>query len=247
MDITKTSVAVLESFSPTFRVFGVPYLFRDSEHYWSALAGPVGRELHESLETARLRGLCFYDAGARSFYTTEKPIYTPDDLAGLKIRVQESRSMIAMVDALGAAPTPIPWGELYTALQQGVVQGAENNPPSFFKSRHYEVCPYFTLDRHVRAPDILVIGTETWNRLSPEEQGWVQAAADHSREFQRRLWNQAEEEAFAALREAGVEIIEVDNSLFRGKLQVLIDEYREDPALAPLIDRITALSTPTAP
>jgi tripartite ATP-independent transporter DctP family solute receptor len=145
--MTKVSAAPLESFQPRFAVFGVPYIFRDDDHYWSVLEGQIGREMLLAAEAMGLRGLCYYDAGERNFYTIKTPILRPDDLRGLKIRVQPSRTAMDMVQALGGAPTPISFGELYTALQTGTVDGAENNLPSFHSSRHFEVCKHFSLDR----------------------------------------------------------------------------------------------------
>ena len=131
LDITKVSAAVLENFAPKLKVLSLPYIFTSKEHQFRVLDGPVGKELLAASRPFKLEGLCFYDAGSRSFYTIDKPLNTPEDLSGLKIRVQESATAIGMVQALGGSPTPISWGDLYTALQQGVVDGAENNPPSF--------------------------------------------------------------------------------------------------------------------
>lgn len=148
LDMTKVSAGVLENFSPSIKVFGLPYLFRDKEHAFRVLDGPVGEELLNGTEKYWLKGLGYYDSGSRSFYTIDKPIENPNDLEGLKIRVMESQTAIDMVKSFGGSPTPISWGELYTALQQGVVDGAENNPPSFYLSRHYEVCKYYIIDEH---------------------------------------------------------------------------------------------------
>ena len=137
-------------------------------------------------------------------------IKTPEDLEGLKIRVMESATAMNMVRSLGGAPTPISWGELYTALQQGIVDGAENNPPSFYTSRHYEICKYYSLNEHTAVPDILVIGTVAWNNLSEQEQKWVQEAADEATTFQRTLWQKSEAEALAAVEKAGVEVRKLD-------------------------------------
>src|SRR5687767_14484774 len=140
--MTKVSASVLEGFAPEFKVFGLPYLFRDDAHKAAVLAGPIGKEILAAPESKFMRGLCYYDSGSRSFYTKTRPIHKPDDLKGLKIRVQESPMAFALIRAFGASATPISFGELYTSLQQGVVDGAENNPPSFHLARHYEVCKY---------------------------------------------------------------------------------------------------------
>ncbi|MCL4169612.1 UNVERIFIED_CONTAM: hypothetical protein GTU68_011598, partial [Idotea baltica] len=188
LDMTKVSAAPLENFSPKTKVLSLPYIFRDEDHAWKVFAGDIGKELLVGAEKYWLRGLCFYDAGSRSFYTKDRPIRTPDDLKGLKIRVQNSQTALQMVSTLGGSPTPISFGELYTALQQGVVDGAENNAPSLYTSRHYEVCKYYSIDEHAMVPDVLLIGTNTWNRLSEQEQTWLQEAADASVTEQRKLW-----------------------------------------------------------
>ena len=145
LDMTKVSAGLLENFSPSIKVFGIPYMFKDKEHTFRVLDGPIGDELLAGTEKYWLKGLGYYDSGSRSFYTINKPIEKPNDLEGLKIRVMESQTAIDMVKSFGGSPTPISWGELYTALQQGVVDGAENNPPSFYLSRHYEVCKYYII------------------------------------------------------------------------------------------------------
>ncbi|MFN9981042.1 MAG: DctP family TRAP transporter solute-binding subunit, partial [bacterium] len=135
--ITKTSAAPLEGFVPELALFGVPYIFRNEEHYWKLINSDLGKQLLAAGETKGIRGLCYYDAGARSFYTVNRPILKPSDLGGLKIRVQQSKTAMDMVQALGGSPTPVPFGELYTALQSSMVDGAENNAPSFYTNRHY--------------------------------------------------------------------------------------------------------------
>jgi len=157
LDITKVSAAVLENFIPEYKVFSIPYIFRDKAHMFSVFDSEVGANLLLKGEKYRLRGLTFYDAGSRSFYMKENPINSPEDLVGKKIRVQKSNMAVAMVNDLGGAPTPISWGELYTALQQGVVDGAENNPPSFYTSKHFEICKFFSLDEHTSVPDVLLM------------------------------------------------------------------------------------------
>jgi tripartite ATP-independent transporter DctP family solute receptor len=221
----KTSTGPMEGFVPAIKVYGLPYLFRDSEHMWKVLKGPIGRKLLEAGTPKGLKGLCYYDAGARSFYTTERKITAPADLAGLKIRVLKSEMSRRMIEAMGGAPTPIDWGELYTSLQQGVVDGAENNSPSFFSSRHYETCKYYTLDEHLRIPDMVVISPTVWNSLSPGHQAALRQAADESVEFQRKLWKQTESENLKQVQEAGVEIIHPDKQPFVDAVQPLWQEF----------------------
>jgi tripartite ATP-independent transporter DctP family solute receptor len=237
LDMTKVSAAIMENFVPEMSVFGLPYLFRDGEHYWRVLDGPIGAALLSRSEPKLLRGLCYYDSGSRNFYTRSKPIRTPDDLVGLKIRVMNSATAIAMVKAMGGAPTPIAWGELYSALAQGTVDGAENNPPSFTSNKHYEVCKHFTLDGHTRIPDVVLIGTKTWGRLSPEIREWVQQAADDSSEFQRQLWRAETARSLEKAQAEGVTIYEVDLAPFEAKVAPMLEEV-ENPAVRSLVSQI---------
>ncbi|MEO1096713.1 MAG: TRAP transporter substrate-binding protein [Bacteroidota bacterium] len=243
LDITKVSAAVMENFAPNYQVLSLPYIFRDREHGYTVLDGEVGQQLLEEGEKYRLKGLCFYDAGSRSFYTKEKPINSPVDLRGLKIRVQKSKTAVNMVEQLGGSPTPISWGELYTALQQGVVDGAENNPPSFYFSRHYEVCKYYTINEHTAVPDVLLIGTATWNRLSNQEQKWLKKAAMSSAKYQRQLWQESEKESLAEVQKAGVEIIYPPKEPFAEKVKEMYEGYRQKKELAKLIERIQSSHT----
>lgn len=224
--MTKVSTAQLESFVPDMKVFGIPYVFRNDEHRWKVLNGEIGKKLLLSGEKFYLRGMCYYDAGSRSFYTKDRPVYVPSDLNGLKIRVMKSITSMKMVQALGGSATPIPWGELYTSLQQGVVDGAENNPPSFYLSRHYEVCKYYSLDEHTSVPDILIMSTVVWNSLSEQEQKWLQDAVDESVIIQKKLWSEASDEALKAVQEAGVEVIFPDKSLFQKSVKEMHESYR---------------------
>ncbi|HOX87167.1 MAG TPA: TRAP transporter substrate-binding protein [bacterium] len=238
--MTKVSTAPMESFVPEMVIFGIPYVFRDDDHRWRVLNSAVGQRLLLAGETVFLRGLCFYDAGSRSFYVKDKPIETPADLGGLKIRVMKSITSVKMIQALGGSSTPIPWAELYTALQQGVVDGAENNPPSFHLSRHYEVCRYYSLDEHTSIPDILLISTTVWNSLTPQEQRWLQQAVDESVVHQRRLWTEACEEALRTVQEAGVVVTRPDKEPFRQAVQPMHESYRGTP-IYDLIQEIAAL------
>lgn len=237
LDMTKVSVGVLENFAPKMKVLGLPFLFRDRQHAFNVLDGPIGQQLLDDGEKYWLKGLGYYDAGSRSFYT-KKPIRTPEDLKGQKIRVMESVTAMDMVRGLGGSPTPISWGELYTALQQGVVDGAENNPPSFYLSRHYEVCKFYTLNEHTVLPDVLLAGTHLWEKLSKEEQNWLKQAVETSVVYQRKLWLVAENEALEAVQEAGVEIIRPDKTLFSDKIKDSYNKYKEDPDLFDLIQKI---------
>ena len=247
LGLTKVSAAVLESFAPDFKVLSMPYLFRDREHAFAVLDGEIGRRLLVSSEAALLRGLTFYDAGSRSFYTRDRPIRSPEDLVGLKIRTQESATAMGMVRALGGAATPIAWGELYTALQQGVVDGAENNPPSFHLSRHYEVARYYSLDEHTSVPDVLLVSTGVWQRLNEDQRQWLQSAADESATFQRELWREAEQEALKAVKEAGVEVARPDKAPFQAAVRELLKGQRDVAAMYAEIQAVGQKPAETGP
>jgi tripartite ATP-independent transporter DctP family solute receptor len=234
--MTKTSSAPMEGFVSQMQVFGIPYLFRDAEHFWKVCNGPIGKKLLLSGESKRLRGLCYYDAGARSFYAA-KAIHQPSDLAGMKIRVQNSIMSMKMVQAMGGAPTPIPWGELYTALDQGVVDGAENNSPSFRTSRHYEVCEYYSLDEHTRLPDILIISTRVWSHLAPEQQRILQEAVEESVTYQRQIWTEAEAADLQIVQEGGAKIVRPDLEPFRVSVQPVWKQF-EGTEIGDLIRQI---------
>lgn len=239
--ITKVSAAVMESFTENFQVLGLPYVFRSAEHSYNVLDGDIGQELLLSTERYNIRGLCFYDAGARSFYTIDKPVSSPEDLVGLKIRVMKSQTAMSLVKAMGGSPTPISWGELYTALQSGVVDGAENNPPSFYTSRHYEVCKNYIINEHTRVPDVMIISTVVWNSLNEQEKEWLQEAANESVVEQRKYWAESEAESLKKVKEAKVSVTYPEKEPFAEKVQDLLDGYKSQPELYELIQRIQAV------
>jgi len=214
LDMTKVSTSPLEAFVPVMKIFSLPYVFRSKEHAHRVLDSAIGAQLLESTDVARLRGLGYYDAGSRSFYMVDSPVETPGDLKGQKIRVMKSQTAVKMVAALGGSATPIAWGELYTALQQGVVDGAENNPPSFYLSRHYETCKYYALNEHTTVPDILLMSLRSWNSLNAEQKGWLQKAVRDSVTHQRVLWEESTNLALAEVEAAGVVITRPDKQPF---------------------------------
>jgi len=242
LDMTKVSVATLENFAPKTRILGLPYLFESREHAFEVLDGPIGQTLLDNAEQFRLKGLGYYDAGFRSFYTEKEAVTAPEDLKGLKIRVMESITAMDMVKSLGGSPTPISWGELYTSLQQGVVDGAENNLPSFYLSKHYEVCPYYSLDEHTFSPDVLIVGTQFWDVLSEQEKGWLDKAVKKSLEHQRKLWAESEAEALEKIKEAGVEISYPDKKPFIEMTTEMYRAYEEDKELNNMIEQIKSLA-----
>lgn len=218
LSMTKVSASSLEGFVPEIKVYSLPYLIRDREHYWRVLNSDIGQSLLDKTKVARLKGLGYFDAGSRSFYTVDTPIHTPDDLTGKKIRVLNSPTSMATVNALGGAATPIAWGELYAALQQGVVDGAENNPPSYFLSRHYEIAGYYSLDEHTFVPDIILASLPVWQSLTPQQQKWLSKAMADSVEYQKQLWQEASADALNAVQAAGVTVIYPDKQAFRDKV-----------------------------
>ena len=235
--MTKVSTSPMEGFVPEMKIYSLPYLFKDEAGLWKVLNGKIGKNLLLAGQKYYLRGLCYYDAGSRSFYTKSKPILKPSDLKGMKIRVQKSATSFEMIRAMGGSPTPISWGELYTALQQGVVDGAENNPPSFYFSKHYEVCKYYSLDEHTMVPDVVLISTHIWNKLSQRERKWLQQAADESVVYQRKLWNQVSDECLKKVQAAGVKVYHPDKRPFQEAVQGIYKKY-EHTHLGELIRKI---------
>ncbi len=238
LDIVKSNAAELEAFSPAYSVFNLPYLFRDKPHYEKIIYGDIGQEILDSSKDSGFVGLTYYDAGARSFYA-KKPIRTPDDLKGLKIRVQPSPTAISMVKVLGGNPTPLAYGELYTALQQGVVDAAENNIPSYTLSRHSEVTKFFSLDEHTMVPDVLVMSTKSLDKLTPEQQEIVKQAAKDSAQTMAKLWEASEKEERAKVEKQGVEFITVDKVTFQDAVKPMYDDIaKSNPELSKMADRI---------
>ena len=223
--MVKTSAAAMEGFVPDMAVYSMPYLFRDDDHYWKTLLGPVGAEILRAGESQGVVGVCYYDSGSRSFYTLNKPILKPEDVREMKLRVLPSKTAHDMITTLGGGPTPIPFGELYTALQQGMIDGAENNPPSLFTSRHYEVAKHYSLDEHTRVPDVVIFSKKIWDGLDPQVQQWITEAANDSVTFQRKLWQQQTEEALREVQKAGVTIYNPDKAAFAA-------------AMAPMYERV---------
>jgi tripartite ATP-independent transporter DctP family solute receptor len=235
--MTKVSASPLEGFVPTLKLFSIPYIFKDRDHHLRVLDSEIGEHLLDSLKVARLKGLGYYDAGSRSFYTNRRPINSPADLEGLKIRVMKSQTSVRMVAELGGSPTPISLGEIYTALQQGVVDGAENNPPTFHRMRHYEAAGYYSLDEHTFVPDVLLMSKRVWDELSAAEQGWLMRAVRESVEYQRELWQAETEQSLEAVKAAGVTITYPDKAPFRAAVEPMKAEY-VGTATGELLDAI---------
>ena len=186
-----------------------------------------------------IKGLCFFEAGSRSFYLRDKKVETPEDLAGLKIRVMRSYWSIQTMNALGASATPIAFGELYTALQQGVVDGAENNIPTFYQARHFEACKYYVIDDHSAPSNMLLISTHSWNRLSEQEQQWLQKATKDAVAYQREIWTKAVNDTLDKLVKEGIEIVHPDKKAFQKKVEPLYEKLKKEKnELYPIVEQI---------
>lgn len=241
LDMTKVSSSVMEGFAPAYKVLSIPFIFNNRDHSYKVLDGAIGLEILLSSEKFWLRGLTFYDAGSRSFYTKDKPVTHPDDLKGMSIRVMKSPTAMEMINRFGGNPTPISWGELYTSLQTGRVDGAENNPPSFYHSHHYEVCKYYCLDEHTSVPDVLLISTISWELLTEKEKEWIENAAHLSSLYQRELWLEDEKESMRQIESAGVTIIptdKIDREAFRKAVESMYEKASSDPVIGKLIEKI---------
>lgn len=242
LDMNRVNLAPLTAIEPMTVIPSLPFLFRSTAHMRRALDGEIGQQILDSLRPHGMVGLCFYDSGERSFYNTKRPIQRPADLNGLKIRVQNSDLFVAMVKALGADATPMDMGEVYQALVQGVIDGAENNQPSYYTGRHFEAAPYYSLTRHVMAPEILVMSTARWEKLSPADRTLVQETARESVPFMRGLWDQRVASAMTKLAEAGVKINEVEDvSAFSDLMRPVWDRFVTSPAQKRLVSRIEAM------
>lgn len=242
LDLNRVNLAPLNSIVPETIVLALPFLFRSIPHLRATLDGTTGRKILDAMSAQGLHGLCYYDSGARSFYNTKRPIRTPEDMKGLKLRVQNSDIYVAMVSALGANPTPIPYGEVYQSLVQGVVDGAENNWPSYESARHFEAAQHYSLTRHVMAPEVLVASERRWDRMSYEEQEYLQAAAYDSVPIMREIWDARVNAARARLIESGVQVVDdIDRDAFAKLMLPVWDQFLTDPKIRALADEIVAL------
>lgn len=233
----RINAAPLVSFSPAMGVYSMPYLFRDEDHLWKVLEGPVGKGLLKGMETSNLVGLAYYDNGTRSFYTKGKPIKTLTDMKGMKIRVQQSKIFVELINSLGASATPMNYGEVYSGLQTGIIDGA-NNAPSLWTSKHYEVAKYYSLDEHSRLPEVLLMSKKVWDGLSPADQKLVAQAAQDSVAEQRKLWNAFDQKSMSELIAKGTIIVKPDKAPFQKAVQPVYAKY---PEYKELISQIQAV------
>ncbi len=240
IDFNRVSTAQFNNVVPATQVYGLPFLFRSVEHMRKTVDGPIGDEILAAFEAKGLIALCYYDSGARSFYT-KKPIAKLADMKGMKIRVQQSDMWVAMMQAFGANPTPMAFGEVYSAIQTGVVDGAENNWPSYESSRHFEVAKYYTLTEHSLQPEVLVMSKKSYDKLSADDQKLIRQAAKESVVKMRELWDAREKSSEAKVRAAGSVVSSVDKAEFVAAMKPVYDKYVTDDAMKKLVERIVAV------
>ncbi len=242
IELNRVNLAPLNSIVPETAIPALPYIFRSIDHMYKVMDGPIGEEILKALEPHGLVGLAYYDSGARSFYNSKKAIHSPADMKGMKIRVQNSDLFVSMVEALGANATPMEFGQVYEALKTGVIDGAENNWPSYESTRHFEVAKYYTLDQHSLSPEVLVMSKVAWEKLSPEDQQLVRKAAKESVPVMRKLWNERVAKSKAIVEKNGNTIIsDVDKQPFIDAMKPVYDKFVTTPELKDLVKRIQAV------
>lgn len=227
LDMGRISVTQVAEVDDELGVFILPYLFANDSHKWRVLNSPVGFKLLKGLSRYNIIGLCFQEAGFRSFYNSKHPIYRPEDLKGLKLRVQPSQTMVRLLEFLGAAPVPINYGEVYDALKANVIDGAENNMPSYLTSGHYRYAKYFSIDRHTSIPEVLIISKKIWDRLAPSDREVIVAAAKESVAYQRKEWAKFEADCRIKLEKAGCRFNAVDSTAFKKAMKPFSRDQRK--------------------
>jgi tripartite ATP-independent transporter DctP family solute receptor len=241
IDMNRINVGAIGNYAPALNVLALPFLFDSIDHLYRVVDGPIGEEILASIEPSGFVGLTFYDSGARSIYTTTKAVRSIEDLKGLRLRVQQSELMEQMVKLLGAEPIGLAYGQVLTALQTKLVDGAENNWPSFVSTGHHKVAHYYAVTQHTMSPEVLIMSPRAWADLSADDRAIFRAAARQSSRFMRAQWldweQRSEKEAIAA----GVTVVAVDRKPFEDVTKPLRDALRADPAFRPLIERIDAV------
>jgi tripartite ATP-independent transporter DctP family solute receptor len=227
---------------PEANVVSLPFIFKDVDHMWRVLDGEAGKMMEAGLAKKGLVTLAWYDAGARSFYNSKKPIEAPADVGGMKVRVMNNDLYSGMISALGGNPSPMAFAEVYQSLKTGVVDGAENNWPSYESTGHYEVAPFYSNSQHLIIPEIVCINADVWKSLSPEDQKILKEAAQESAILQRDLWKKREKASEEKVLAAGVKLNEIpDKSAFQAAMKPVYDKYLKDnPDLKPLVELIQA-------
>ncbi|MDR1934332.1 MAG: TRAP transporter substrate-binding protein [Candidatus Accumulibacter sp.] len=238
IDLTRVSTSEFHGIIPESLVPSFPFLWRDIEHFRKVMNGPLGDELLKTFDQAGWIGLCFYEAGARSLYA-KKPVRTLADAKGLKIRVQPSDLWVAIIAAMGGTATPIPYGEVYTALKTGLVDAAENNYPSYDTTKHYEAAPIYSETQHVMAPDVVVFSKKVWDTLSREEQEIIRKAAKDSVAYYTKLWTEKEQVSKEYLKKEGVTFVDdVKREEFVTAMRPVWDRFAPTPELKTLVQKI---------
>jgi len=240
LDMTRVATADFQQIVPETIIPSLPFLFRDNDHFFKVMNGPVGDEMLAAFEKYGFIGLCIYESGARSVYA-KKPVRNVGDMKGMKIRVQPSDLWVAIVTALGANATPIPYAEVYTALKTGLVDAAENNYPSYETTKHYEVATVYSDTRHAQSPEVVVFSKKIWDTLTKEEQVIIRKAAKDSVPYYTKLWRAKEEESKKEVIAAGVKIIEpkeIDYKSFVDAVKPVWDKFASTPEQKAIVQRI---------
>jgi tripartite ATP-independent transporter DctP family solute receptor len=242
IDFGEFNLGPLGQVVPEANVVSLPFIFKSVDAMHKVMDGPVGEDIAAGLAAKGLVSLGWYDSGARSFYDTKKPITQPADLEGMKMRVMNNDLFVAMVTAMGGNATPMPYGDVYQSLQNGVIDGAENNYPSYESSGHYEAAGFYSLTEHLIIPECLCINKMLFDSLSAEDQQILRQAGQESAVLQRKLWAEREEVSKAKVIAAGVQINEIpDKSAFQAAMKPVYDKFIADnPALEPLVRKIQA-------
>ncbi len=228
IEFTRVSSSPLAEFNKAFGVFSLPYIFDNDAHMWKFLNSDAGNKMLDGLEKSKMKGLAYYTSGSRNFYT-KNPVTKVEDLKGMKIRVQQNKINMDLISSLGASATPMPYGEVYSGLQTGVIDGAENNPPSYLTANHYQAVKNFILDGHQRVPEVLLISKVTWDKLSEEDRKIIKQAAIDSVATQRELWGKFEKESMDKLKTNGVVVTEVnDVKPWQAAVKPVIDKHGAD-------------------
>jgi tripartite ATP-independent transporter DctP family solute receptor len=243
IQFARVSVGALGPVIDELNVFNLPFLFRNAAHMQKVIDGEIGQELLDKVTAnakAGLIGICWMDAGARSVYDTRKPIREIADLKGMKVRVMGNPMFVEMMNALGGNGVAMGYDQVFSALQTGVIDGAENNPPSFVFDNHYQVAKYYTLTEHLIVPEILVFSRKAWDGLSKDDQALLTKFGREAQQEQRMLWAKYEKEALDKARAAGIQIIELaDKKPFENAVKPVWDKY--GPKYAAMIKRIQAV------
>jgi tripartite ATP-independent transporter DctP family solute receptor len=239
IDLNRTNVALIGTFVPAMNVLAMPFLFRSIEHLQKVLDGPIGNEILGSFEPYGFVGLAFYDSGARSIYNSVRPVRSVADMKGLRLRVQQSELMSDMIKALGAEAIELPYGQVITGLATKLIDGAENNWPSFVTTDHYKYAGFYSLTEHTMSPEVLVMSQKAWQSLSPEDRNIFREAATRSSQFMREKWKDLEDQSRAQAKAAGVTIVtDFDRKPFEAAMAGIYAKAQRDPAVAQLIERI---------